>query len=420
MMAADSTMSAAIAYVGGGFHNGWSDMLRHADQQVLADACSESSKRWLLGTMCLAVLLAQVDTSVVNLAMRAIGSGLQAGVGGMQWVLDAYNVAYAAFLLTGGLLADLYGRRRLFLLGSMVFTGGSLLCAAAPDIATLIGGRGVAGVGAALLLPASLAIIRIEWRDAQARNHALGVWAACNGLAFVIGPTIGGALVDRFGWRSVFLVVVPFGVAACGLALRVVPESRDRLGRVFDVTGQVMGAVMLTCLAVAGIEAAHYPDMALAAFAVALVALILFLATERRRGDAAMVPLDMFRSRRFNGTLAATATMTFGMYGVLFLIPLVWQHTGTFSAISAGVALVPMAGVFFVVSNASGRLVDYLGARVLIGGGTGLIGLGLGVLAWTQAGSPLWLGSEWGSTPRLCMAWRSLLFPRSDRAARRR
>ena len=345
----------------------------------------------LLLTLCLAVVIAQVDTSVVNLAMRAIGSGLRAGVGGMQWVLDAYNVAYAAFLLTGGLLADLYGRRRLFLFGSMVFTVGSLLCAVAPDIATLIGGRGVAGVGAALLLPASLAIIRVEWRDAQARNHALGVWAACNGLAFVIGPTIGGALVDRFGWRSVFLVVVPFGVAACGLALHVVPESRDRLGRVFDMTGQVMGAATLACLAVAGIEAAHRPDVALAAFALALVALVLFLATERRRGDAAMVPLDMFRSRRFNGTLAATATMTFGMYGVLFLIPLVWQHTGTFSAASAGIALVPMAGMFFVVSNASGRLVDYLGARVLIGGGTGLIGTGLGVLAWTTAGSPLWL-----------------------------
>lgn len=391
MMAADSTMSAAITYLGGSFHNGRSDMLRNADEEILADAGLESGQRWLLGTMCLAVLLAQVDTSVVNLAMRAIGSGLQAGVAGMQWVLDAYNVTYAAFLLTGGLLADLYGRRRLFLIGTMVFTVGSLVCAAAPNIATLIAGRGVAGLGAALLLPASLAIIRVEWRDAQARSHALGIWAACNGLAFVIGPTIGGGLVDRFGWRSVFLVVVPLGVAAFGLALRVVPESCDQLCRHFDMTGQVMGAAMLACLALAGIEAAHAPDVALAAFAVALVALFVFLVMERRRGDAAMVPLDMFRSRRFNGGLAATAAMTFGMYGALFLIPLVWQRTGTFSAVSAGIALVPMAGVFFVVSNASGRLVDYLGTRALIGGGTALIGIGLGVLACTIAGSPLWL-----------------------------
>jgi len=366
-------------------------MIRNAERPALANASVESGKRWLLGTMCLAVLLAQVDTSVVNLAMRAIGAGLQAGVGGMQWVLDAYNVAYAACLLTGGLLADLYGRRRLFLCGSMVFTAGSLLCAAAPDIATLICGRGIAGVGAALLLPASLAIIRVEWRDAQARNHALGIWAACNGLAFVIGPTVGGALVDRFGWRSVFLVVVPLGVAAFGLALRVVPESRDRLGRQFDMTGQVVGAAMLGCLTVAGIEAAHIQEVALAALVTAVAALLLFLAMERRRGDAAMVPLDMFRSRRFNGALAATGGMTFGMYGALFLIPLVWQRSGTFSAVSAGIALLPMAGVFFVVSNASGRLVDHLGSRVLIGGGTALTGLGLAVLACTTAGSPLCL-----------------------------
>lgn len=342
-------------------------------------------------TMCLAVLLAQVDTSVVNLAMRAIGAGLRAGVGSMQWVLDAYNVAYAALLLTGGLLADLYGRKRLFILGCVVFTGGSLVCAVAPGIAVLIGGRAIAGAGAALLLPASLAIIRVEWRDEAARNHALGIWAACNGLAFVIGPTLGGALVDGFGWRSVFLIAVPLGVVAIVMALRAAPESRDPAGRQFDMSGQVLGAFALVCLTLAGIEAAHRRDVAIAAAVAAPIVMLLFLAVERRRGDAAMMPLDLFRSRRFDGTLTATATMTFGMYGVLFLIPLVWQRSGMFGAGSAGIALAPMAGVFFVVSNASGRLVDYAGARVLIAGGTALIGAGLLVLACTTAGAPLWL-----------------------------
>ena len=136
----------------------------------------------------------------------------------------------------------LYGRRRLFIVGAAIFTGGSLLCAAAPGISLLIAGRAVAGAGAALLLPASLAIIRVEWTEEQARNRALGIWAACNGLAFIIGPALGGVLVDWFGWRSVFLIVVPLGVAAIGFALRVVAESSDPAGRKFDAPGQIFGA----------------------------------------------------------------------------------------------------------------------------------------------------------------------------------
>ena len=356
--------------------------------RTLASSHFGTGKRWLLATMCLAVLLAQVDTSVVNLAMRAIGAGLHAGVASMQWVLDAYNLAYAALLLTGGLLADLYGRRRLFLLGSAVFTGGSIMCAVAPGVVTLIGGRAIAG--AALLLPASLAIIRVEWHDDQARNHALGIWSACNGLAFVIGPTLGGALVDGFGWRSVFLIAVPLGAVAIALALVAVPESRDPRHRQFDALGQALGGVTLVLPALAGIEAAHHRVLAIAAIVVAPIALLLFLPVERRHSESAMVPLDLFRSRWFNGSLAATATMTFGMYGVLFLMPLAWQQTGTLNTVSAGLALLPMAAVFFVVSNASGRLVERLGARTLISGGTALIGCGLLVLASAAAGKPLW------------------------------
>lgn len=201
-----------------------------------------TGKAALLATMCLAVLLAQVDTSVVNLATHSIRADLGASVVGLQWVLDAYNLTYALLLLTGGLLSDLYGRRRLFLLGAAVFTVGSVVCAAAPWVALLIFGRAITGAGAALLLPASLSIIRVEWQDEQARNRALGIWAACNGLAFVIGPTIGGALVDAFGWRSLFLIAVPLGGAAIGVGLRVIPESRDPADRRLDLIGQLCGA----------------------------------------------------------------------------------------------------------------------------------------------------------------------------------
>ena len=350
----------------------------------------------LLVCMCLAVLLAQVDTSVVNLAMRSVGHDLSAGVVGLQWVLDAYNLAYAALLLSGGLLSDLYGRRRLFLIGAAIFTVGSVGCAAAPTISVLIGARAMTGTGSALLLPASLSIIRVAWPNQQARNRALGIWAACNGLAFVVGPTIGGGLVDQFGWRSVFLIAVPLGSAAVALAARVVPESRDLSGRRLDVAGQIWGAVALSCLAFAGIEASHDHVAAAAAFAAAIGALFAFLSVERGHGEAAMLPLALFRRPHFTGVLIATTGMTFGMYGLLFLVPLVWQSPGSSpeagsSAAVAGLGLVPMAVVFFALSNFSGRLAERVGARTMIGGGVAIIGLGLLVVACGDAARPLWL-----------------------------
>jgi DHA2 family methylenomycin A resistance protein-like MFS transporter len=370
--------------------------MQRVKTRCLADRYPERAhvghgKGRLLLTMCLAVLLAQVDTSVVNLATRSIGVDLGVSVTGLQWVLDAYNLAYALLLLTGGLLADLYGRRRLFLLGVAVFTGGSVLCAAAPDGLALIAGRAIAGIGAALLLPASLSIIRVEWSEQRARNRVLGIWAACNGLAFAIGPTVGGALVDASGWRSVFLIAVPLGLATIGFALRVIPESRDPGDRRFDALGQIWGAATLGGLALAGIDAARDRAVAGVALAAATIALPSFLFTERRRGPAAMLPLDLFISRRLIGALSATSAMTFGMYGLLFLVPLIWQTGGTVPASTAGLALMPMACTFFVLSNISGRLAERLGARVMISGGTALIGAGLLVIACTAAGRPLWL-----------------------------
>src|SRR5215470_8939071 len=181
--------------------------------------------RWLtLTALCLAVLIAQIDTSVVNLAVRPIGMYFHADIAALQWVVDAYNLVYAVLLLTGGLLADLYGRRRTFIAGAGIFTAASLLCALAPDISVLIGGRALAGLGAALLLPSSLAIIRVAWPDSIERGRALGIWASCNGLALAIGPSVGGLLIDNLGWRSIFILVVPLGAATLVLAAAVVAE----------------------------------------------------------------------------------------------------------------------------------------------------------------------------------------------------
>ncbi len=349
-----------------------------------------SRSAWLtLPTLCIAVLVAQVDTSVVNLAVRPIGAYFHAEVGALQWVVDSYNLVYAVLLLTGGLLADILGRRRIFMAGAAVFTAASLLCAAAPSVPILIAGRTLAGLGAALLLPASLAIIRVAWPDAKERGRALGIWAGCNGLAFVIGPSLGGLLIDRFGWRSIFLVVVPLGVAALALAPPTIPESADPQDRSFDGLAQLLGALALGGLAVAAVEA-HGAIMAAAvAVAVALAALVLFLKIEARRGARALVPLDMFRAGDFSGAIVATAGMTFGMYGVLFLLPLTWQSAGTLDPVGAGLALMPMALAFVIVSPLSGTLTQRLGGRVMTGGGVAVIGCGLLLIGATAFGHSL-------------------------------
>ena len=343
----------------------------------------------ILLTLCLGVLIAQVDTSVVNLALNPIGEGLHIGIAALQWVVDGYNLTYALFLLTGGLLADLHGRRQIFVCGILIFSAGCLVCGLAPDPTALIFGRVVAGLGAAMLLPASLAILRVVWSEPRERGHALGIWAGCNGLAFVIGPTVGGLLIDSFGWRSIFLIVLPIGASACVLAWRYLPESADPDGRHGDVLGQILAAITLGGVALATIEGRDSPLI----FAAALpLAAILFVVVERHHGDAALVPPDLFRQRAFAGAIAATAAMTFGMYGLLFLVPLSWQGASVpLSPVSAGIALMPMALVFVGVSQGSGALAQRFGARIATSGGTAIIGLGLMVVALTTAGRPIWL-----------------------------
>ena len=363
--------------------------------QAGADQTGPDNGWIILLTLCLAVLMVQIDTTVVNLAARSIGDSFAAGTSALQWVVDSYNLVYAALLLTGGLLADLYGRRRVFVAGAVVFTTASMICAVAPSIPILIGGRLLAGVSAALVVPASLAIIRVVWPDPTERGRALGVWAACNGLALAIGPTIGGVLIDRFGWRSVFLVVVPLGLAAFGLALGSVPDSSDPHERRFDLLAQVLGALALGGLAVAAIESRGAPLAALIALIIAALAVALFVRVEMNSGPAALVPLDMFHIAAFRGAMAATAGMTFGMYGVLFLLPLRWQSASLLSAVGAGLALIPMALVFVLVSPLSGALAGRFGTRLMTAGGVAIIGCGL-MLIGATAGAASIIAAELG------------------------
>ena len=341
----------------------------------------------ILFVLCLAVLVAQVDTSVVNLAVHAIGVGLHAPIDSLQWVVDGYNLSYAALLMTGGTWADIFGRRRVLGLGASLFVAGSLLAGFAPNISILIAGRALSGIGAALLLPASLALIRVIWTEPAQRAHAIGVWAGTNGAALAIGPTLGGWAIQLAGWRSVFLLIVPLGLMVVIWSRHVIPESRDAQGRRVDVAGQSFGAIALASITLAAIAHAD----ALPALSVAAVCALLFVRTESRAGSSAMIPLALLRNRRLAVANGVAAAMTFGMYGVLFLLPLVWQRESGMSALQAGLALLPMSLSFMALSHRSGHWTSRFGTRRMMA--TGMLGIasGIAVLACTRAGRPLGL-----------------------------
>ena len=346
-------------------------------------ATCDLERRWLWA-LCLAALLVQVDTSVVNLAVRAIEVALRAPVATVRWVVAAYNLAYAALLLSGGTLADLLGRRRIALLGLGIFTAGCAVAGLAPTMGVLITGRVISGVGAALILPATLALVRVLWHEPARRAHAIGVWAGMNGAAFVVGPPLGGFLVTVTGWRGIFLVTVPLGLVAAWAA-RSLPESRAQAGRHLDLAGQAWAICALGAFTYA---AAGSPHAAVAILA-GITASLGFFIVERRAGAAAMVPLALLRQGALTDAVGVAAAMTFGMYGLLFLLPLVWQRFGILTVGEAGFALLPMSVIFVALSHKTGRWSARFGAKALIGSGMALIAMGLAVVSLSRVGAPL-------------------------------
>ena len=334
----------------------------------------------------LGVLLAQIDTSVVNLALKSIAVDLQASVSQMQWVVDAYNLAYASLLLTGGTLGDLYGRRRIFLFGIVLFTGGTLVSAFAPTVTGLIAGRIISGVGAALALPMSLVLLTLAYPVREERAHALGIWASCNGLAFVIGPTVGGWLVDSIGWRSIFYMSLPFCAAVLLLTMQAVNESTEPEGRRLDLPGQVLAVIGLGGFAFAAIEGSHWGWKAPSIFMIAgaVVAMIAFVWVEAKT-PGPLLPLSLFGQPVFSAALALAGLMTFGMYALLFIMPLYFQTVRGSSPFIAGLELLPMSVSFVVVSQLAGFFSNWLGPRVVMTVGMACMGLGaLALAAITQ------------------------------------
>ncbi len=347
----------------------------------------------VLFIVCLGVLIAQLDTSVVNLAARSIGADLRAGVGAQQWMLDGYNLAYACLLLTGGTMGDLYGRRRVFLLGILAFAAGSLLCGLAPGVAVLIAGRALTGLGAALALPSSLAIIADVFPAGRERSRAIGVWASCNGIALAVGPTAGGVLLEFAGWRSIFLIVVPVAALAVAMGLHDLPESASPEGRRLDLPGQSLAIAALGLLSLAVIEGPRWGWGATATLGCGIagaLALSLFLLAQAR-GRAPMVPLGLFRSPPFAAAMLVAALMTFGIYAMLFLLPIYLQAVHGVGVLWTGLAMLPMALAFVAVSRRSGALASEWGARAVMAAGMACMAGGLLGLALVGRATPFWV-----------------------------
>jgi len=350
---------------------------------VPSDRTSRRQTAVVLFTMSLGVFIAQLDSQVVNLAIKDIGSDLNAGINALQWVLDSYNLFYATLLLTGGTLGDLYGRARIFAIGIGLIVLGSIVCAAAPNATILIAGRALTGVGSALEVPTSLAILTVTYADDKERARAIGIWASCNGLALAAGPTVGGFLVDVAGWRSIFVLVVPVSVLAMVLAMRRVPESSDPHGRHLDPVGQALAIVTLAALSFVTIEGPHWgfaSPITLSLVVACVLSGVLFIVWQHGR-PGALVPLDFFRNRVFNAALAVAGMMTFGMYAMLFLTPLYLQSLGGISAFKVGLALLPLSVTFVAVSQYSGALVKRFGPRAMMTAGMAAMGFGLLLLA---------------------------------------
>ncbi len=321
----------------------------------------------------LGYLMVIVDATIVNVALPAIGHSLGGGVSDLQWVVDAYTVVFAALLLSAGSLGDRIGARRVFDGGLAVFTLASAACAAAPSVAVLIGARIAQGLGAALLVPSSLALLRGIYRDPAARARAVGAWGAIAGVGAASGPILGGVLVGLIGWRSVFIVNVPLGVGALVLAARYLPKAGEATKGGIDPSGQLLGILALLLLTFGVIET----QWVVAAASVPVAAA--FIAAEHRARNP-MLPLALFGRPMFSGATFVGLAINLGFYGQLFALSLYFQHLRGYSALSTGLALLP-EGVFVAVSSlASGRLMGRTGPRLpmlvgLVCGAAGFVGL---------------------------------------------
>jgi EmrB/QacA subfamily drug resistance transporter len=353
------------------------DMTR--DSTATAQLARSRARRiGILAICCMSLFIVGLDNTIVNVALPSIGKQLHAAVSGLQWTVDAYTLVLASLLMLSGSMADRLGRRKVFQVGLVLFTLGSLACSLAPSLTWLVIFRMLQAVGGSMLNPVAMSIIRNTFEEPRERAQAIGIWGAVVGVSLALGPLVGGVLVQSVGWRSIFWVNIPVGVAAVVLTACFVPESRAPHARRLDPLGQLLVVLMLASATYGIIEGPRRgwgSPLIATLFAASVVSLVVLVTYERRMREP-LIEVRFFRSVPFSGaTLIAVAAFV-GLAGFLFVNTLYLQDVRHLSALQAGVDTLPMAGVAVLMSPLSGRIVGRVGARPsLVAGGAG-IGIG--------------------------------------------
>ncbi len=338
-----------------------------------------------------------LDNTVVNVALPSIQRDLDADLSELEWIVTGYALTFASLMLVGGKMADAYGRRRIFVLGIVVFTTASLFCGLASSSEMLIGARVVQGAGAALMNPATLSIIAATFPPRE-RGTAIGIWAGTSALALAIGPLVGGLITEHANWNWIFFINVPIGIAGIAASYICIDESRDETHASLDLPGLATSAVGLFALTYALIEANTYgwtSPRIVGAFVLAAVGLGSFLVIERRRRDP-MLPLELFRNRTYTGANLVMLLVALAMFGVFFFVSLYMQNILGYSAVQAGAAFLPMTVLIVLIAPVAGKTSDRLGSRGLMT--SGMILLAIQLILFSRLGPD---ASFWNLLPAL-------------------
>ena len=354
-----------------------------------------ASARWLaLTVLCVSLLIVNLDNTVLNVALPTLVRDLHATSSQLQWIIDAYALVFAGLLLVAGSLADRVGRKRTFLAGLVAFAGGSAWAAFSGSVGVLIAARASMGVGAALMMPSTLSIITDVFRDARERQRAIGFWAGTSGVGFALGPIVGGLLLAHFWWGSVFLINVPIAAAGLLCAIPLVPDSKNPAALRPDFTGAVLSIAGLALVLWSIIEAptrGWTSPLVIGAGLGGLVVLTAFAAWERASSHP-MLNLRFFRSRSFSGAISSVSLVMFALAGSLFLLTQFLQFELGYSALQAGVRMLPVAAALAVIAPLSSVVVRHAGTKLTVAAGLLLVAAGFWQISqasvtWTYTSS---------------------------------